>query len=70
MADINKPFALRTDASDRGVGAVLLQDPNQELYPIAYASKKLNDAESRLAQCNENWKSKFSHKHGGIVTKY
>jgi hypothetical protein len=36
---------LRTDASNFGLGAVLLQDQGQGLQPIACASKKLNSAE-------------------------
>ena len=32
---------MRTDASDLGVGAVLLQVHEREKFPVAYASKKL-----------------------------
>jgi hypothetical protein len=45
MADIEQPFVLRTDASDRGLGAVLLQQKAEDLHPVAYASKKLSGAE-------------------------
>ncbi len=40
LPDMSKDFVLRTDASDVGVGAVLMQDHEGELFPIAYASKK------------------------------
>ena len=44
---VNKelPYTLRTDASGVGLGAVLLQDQGDGLYPVAYASKKLHGAE-------------------------
>ena len=52
LPDPDKPFVLRTDASQQAIGAVLLQadqdDPN-ELHPVAYASRKLNSAERAYA---------------------
>ena len=41
LPDITKPFILRTDASNTGIGAVLLQDYDGLLFPVSYASKKL-----------------------------
>ncbi|GFO25037.1 retrovirus-related pol polyprotein from transposon 17.6 [Plakobranchus ocellatus] len=41
---MDSPFVVRTDASDYGVGAVLLQ-PRDVLMPCRYASKKLSPAE-------------------------
>ena len=38
---LSQQFILRTDASDTGVGAVLLQDFDGVKFPIAFASKKL-----------------------------
>ena len=49
LPDIGKPFVLRTDASDEGVGAILLQEHTGELFPIAYASKKLNKSQRRYS---------------------
>ena len=40
-----KTFVLRTDASDYGNGAVLMQEHEGKLFPICYASRKLSDAE-------------------------
>jgi hypothetical protein len=49
LPDEQKPFVLRTDASGESLGAVLMQDPGPGLQPIAYASKKLNDAERKYS---------------------
>ncbi|MCG8621789.1 MAG: DDE-type integrase/transposase/recombinase [Proteobacteria bacterium] len=46
--DFSKPFLLETDASGRGMGAVLSQKQGDGRYhPIAYASKVFNDTEKR-----------------------
>ena len=49
LPDLEKEFALRTDASDRGLGAVLLQEHGGVQHPVAYASRKLNGAEQRYS---------------------
>ena len=46
--DYTRPFVQQTDASERGVGAVLNQRSDQgEDHPIAYFSKKLLPREER-----------------------
>ena len=46
--DFNKPFLLETDASGRGLGAVLSQKQEDGQYhPIAYASHVMNETEQR-----------------------
>lgn len=47
LPDASKPFVLRTDASGEGLGAVLMQEKDGMLRPVAYASKKLTGAETR-----------------------
>jgi hypothetical protein len=42
LPNLSKALILRSDASNDGIGAVLLQEHDQELFPVAYASKKLN----------------------------
>jgi len=45
-ADPSKPYILHTDASDIGLGAILMQhDEEGHLHPIAFASKLLNSAQ-------------------------
>ena len=45
LPDLTKTFILRSDASDKGIGAVLLQEHAGEVFPVAYASKKLTNAQ-------------------------
>ncbi|KAK7004546.1 hypothetical protein BgiMline_006075 [Biomphalaria glabrata] len=52
LPDLSRTFVLRTDASGSGLGAVLMQTAEgsgDTLFPIAYASRKLNQAESNYA---------------------
>lgn len=44
--DVNKEVTLRVDASQNGLGAVLLQDQ----LPVAYVSRALTETEKRYAQ--------------------
>lgn len=41
LPNLQQPFVLRTDASDTSLGAVLMQDHEGKLHPVAYASRKL-----------------------------
>ena len=45
----SKPFILRTDASNCGLGATLMQEHDEKLYPVAYASKKLASAKTNYS---------------------
>ena len=49
LPDTSNSFVLRCDASKIGLGAMLLQDHDEELFPICYASKKLTDTEKRYS---------------------
>ena len=45
LPDFNKEFVLRTDASQEGVGAVLMQEHHGQMFPVSYYSRKLRAAE-------------------------
>lgn len=48
--NFNKPFLVRTDAANTGVGAVLLQeDDNNTERPVCFASKTLNSAQQNYS---------------------
>jgi len=47
LPDFSLPFVVQTDASDFGLGAVLAQERDDDLQPVMFASRKLNDAETR-----------------------
>ena len=49
LPNFEKEFLLRTDASESGIGAVLLQEQGEYKLPIGYASKKLLDREKRYS---------------------
>ena len=49
LPDHSQPFILRTDASNCGLGAALMQQHDERLYPVAYASKKLASAETNYS---------------------
>ncbi|KAI3377106.1 hypothetical protein L3Q82_000303 [Scortum barcoo] len=43
------PFTVQTDASNRGIGGVLLQGEGEEKKPVAYISRKLFSRETRYS---------------------
>ena len=42
-------FTLHTDASNSGIGAVFMQEYEGKLHPVAYASKKLMNVETKYS---------------------
>ena len=50
LPDVSQPFILQTDASNTGLGAVLLQEDSiGEKHPVAFASRKLQPRETRYS---------------------
>lgn len=49
LPDITKRFVLRTDASDLGIGAMLLQEHDDKLFPVSFISKKLSSSEKNYS---------------------
>ena len=48
---LSKPFIVQSDASTKGIGAVLLQEYNGTLLPCHYASRRLLEREEHYAVC-------------------
>lgn len=49
--DFNLPFVLHTDASEKGLGAVLYQRQARKLRVIAYGSRTLTPEEKNYLEC-------------------
>ena len=49
LPDFDHQFVVTTDASDVAIGAILQQDVGIGLQPIAFASRKLQQAEVRYS---------------------
>ena len=48
LPDFDRSFVLKTDASDKGIGAVHLHEYDGEYFPVAYAGMKLTPYSSGI----------------------
>ena len=49
LPDFSKSFLLQTDASDKGLGAILFQEHDGERFPIVFLSRKLTPPEQNYS---------------------
>ena len=55
LTDPAKTYFLRTDASNTGIGAVLMQKHDEKLFPVCYASKKWTSAERNYSTIEKEY---------------
>jgi len=80
LPDESKPYIVHTDASGYATGAVLMQQHEEGLRPIAFLSKRMTDAEQRypvheqelLAILNalKAWRHYLGGKHFTVLTDH
>ena len=68
-ADFKRPFILETDASHQGLGAVLSQEQDGALRPIAYASRGLRPTERNMSNYS-SMKLEFLALKGAVTEKF
>ena len=70
IADVNKKFIIRVDASDYAVGAVLEQyDSKNQLKPVAFSSRKLaGDQDDGTVRGQRGWSTREEEMYGIIST--
>lgn len=65
--DFSLPFVLQTDASDRGLGAVLSQVVEGEDRPILYISRKLSVRETKYSTIERVYGHEVGSPHPPIL---